>query len=104
MPAAPLARVTAAGLAVALFAVACVRPPRGVERVVVPDLGRLPTFSHAAIAGDLVFVSGTLGTGGAGVEVVPGGVAAETKQAIRNVETILAASGATLADVAKCNV
>jgi len=36
---------------------------------VVEELGRLPQFSHAAVAGDLIFVSGTLGTLGAAVEI-----------------------------------
>ena len=36
--------------------------------------------------------------------LVPGGVAAETAQALRNIETILASQGASLADVAKCTV
>jgi reactive intermediate/imine deaminase len=83
---------------------ACAAPPARVERVVLPNLGRLPAFSHATIAGDLVFVSGTLGTSGAGVEVVQGGAGAETAQALRNVEAILGAAGSTWSDVAKCNV
>ena len=32
------------------------------KRIVVEGLGRLPQFSHAVVAGGLVFVSGTLGT------------------------------------------
>ena len=37
-------------------------PNDSPERVSVRGLGRLPAFSHASVAGDLIFVSGTLGT------------------------------------------
>ena len=37
---------------------------RGGEKIVVGDVGRLPFFSHAAVVGDQIFVSGTLGTVG----------------------------------------
>ncbi len=42
------------------------------ERVSVRGLGRLPAFSHASVAGDLIFVSGTLGTRGEAFELVAG--------------------------------
>ena len=75
-----------------------------VIRVNVPDLIRLPAFSHASIAGDLVFVAGTLGTVGATPEIVPGGVGPETEQTLRNIERILSACGIGPADVVKVNV
>jgi reactive intermediate/imine deaminase len=74
------------------------------RRVIVPGLGRLPAFSHATVAGELIFVSGTLGTKPGGLDLVAGGAGAETAQALRNIETILAAAEASLADVAKCTV
>jgi reactive intermediate/imine deaminase len=80
---------------------AAAEPPR---RVVVDGLGRLPAFSHATVVGDLIFVSGTVGTRPGGLELVPGGVGAETAQALRNIEKILASQGAALADIAKCTV
>jgi 2-iminobutanoate/2-iminopropanoate deaminase len=88
-------------LIASLAGAAAAEPPR---RVVVEGLGRLPAFSHATVAGELVFVSGTLGTKPGGLELVPGGVGPQTAQALRNVATILAAEGAGLADVAKCSV
>jgi 2-iminobutanoate/2-iminopropanoate deaminase len=51
-----------------------------------------------------VFVSGILGARESALELVPGGVAAQTVQALRNIETILAACGCGLSDVAKVNV
>lgn len=75
-----------------------------IRKINVPGMGRLPAFCHATIAGDQVFVSGTLGTGEDGLELVPGGAAAQTVQALRNIETILAACGCGLPDVVKVNV
>ncbi|MEE2775978.1 MAG: RidA family protein [Acidobacteriota bacterium] len=75
------------------------------ERVVVPDLGRLPAFSHATVSsGGLIFVSGTLGTQAGSTELVSGGAGAETTRIIRNIEKILGQAGASLRDVAKCTV
>jgi 2-iminobutanoate/2-iminopropanoate deaminase len=70
----------------------------------VADLGRLPEFAHATTVDRQVFVSGTLGTTGDSVDLAPGGTGAETRQALRNIERILAACGAGLSDVAKVNV
>ena len=75
-----------------------------VRKIVVPGLVRLPAFCHASIAGDQVFVSGMLGVAPDTDELVPGGTAAETRQALANVTTILTVCGCTLADVAKVNV
>lgn len=74
------------------------------KRVYVDGLARLPAFSHAVVAGDFIFVSGTLGTKPGGMELVEGGTGPQTAQALRNIETILQACGATLADVVKVNV
>jgi reactive intermediate/imine deaminase len=96
------ARAPFALLALVLLPLAAAaEPPR---RVVVEGLGRLPAFSHATVTGGLVFVAGTLGTKPGGLELVPGGAGAQTAQALRNIATILATEGATLADVAKCTV
>ena len=74
-----------------------------VQRLVVDGLGRLPQFTHAGLTDDLVFVSGTLGTG-EGFSLAPGGIGPETTQALHNVERILAAAGSTWADVVKVSV
>jgi len=73
------------------------------DRLVVEGLGRLPQFTHAGLTDDLIFVSGTLGTGD-GLALVAGGVGPETAQALRNVERILEAAGATWDDVVKVSV
>lgn len=70
----------------------------------VPGLTRLPAFCHAVVAGDFIYVSGTLGTRPDSMELVEGGTGAQTTQVMRNIETILAGCGATLADLVKLNV
>jgi 2-iminobutanoate/2-iminopropanoate deaminase len=70
-------------------------------RVNAPGLPELPAFAHAAIAGDQIYVSGMLGLTEDFSAVVEGGIAAETRQALRHVERILAACDASLADVVK---
>ena len=75
-----------------------------VQKINVAGVAGLPAFCHATVAGDQVFVSGMLGAAPGGLDLVPGGIAAETTQALRNIETILAACGCGLADVAKVNV
>jgi 2-iminobutanoate/2-iminopropanoate deaminase len=74
------------------------------RKVNVESLGRLPAFSHATVAGDLIFVSGTLGTRPGAFELVPGGTGPETRQTLENIRDILAGCGVTLADVVKVNV
>jgi 2-iminobutanoate/2-iminopropanoate deaminase len=75
-----------------------------VRRVNVEGVSRLPAFSQAVVAGDHIYVAGTLGTVENEMRLVDGGVKAETVQALRNIERILAGAGATLADVVKVNV
>jgi 2-iminobutanoate/2-iminopropanoate deaminase len=74
------------------------------KRVVVEGLGRLPQFSHAVVAGDLVFVSGTLGTLPGGFQLASGGAGPETRQTLVNLDAILAAAGSSLRDVVKASV
>ena len=75
------------------------------NRFVIADgLGRLPQFSHATVAGELIFVSGTLGTLGESFDLAPGGTGPQTTQTLRNIETVLRAAGADLNDVVKVSV
>jgi len=74
------------------------------SRVNAPELPQLPVFAHAAVAGDTIYVSGMLGMVDDFSGLVEGGIGPETTQALRHVERILAACGATVADVAKVSV
>jgi len=59
-------------------------------------------YSHAVIANGLVFVSGQ-GPADPATNVVPDSFAAQVRQTIRNVQTILRGAGAELTDVVKVN-
>jgi 2-iminobutanoate/2-iminopropanoate deaminase len=75
-----------------------------LEKVIAPGLARLPSFSHAVLAGDFIHVSGSLGTVGETMDLVPGGTGPETTQVLENIRRILEACGAGLDDVVKVNV
>lgn len=75
-----------------------------ITRVNVAEVARLPAFCHATVVGNQVFVSGSIGAKPGLLELVEGGVPAETIQTLHNIEAILRACGCTLADVAKVNV
>lgn len=62
-----------------------------------------PHFSAARRAGDFIFVSGQLPFD-AGGRIVDGDIIAQTRQCLRNLESILAAEGAGLRDVVKVMV
>ncbi len=75
-----------------------------MEKINAEGLARLPSFSHAVVAGDQVYVSGTLGTVGDTTDLVPGGAGPETTRVIQNIAHILDTVGLGLADVVKVNV
>jgi 2-iminobutanoate/2-iminopropanoate deaminase len=74
------------------------------RKVTVAGLGRLPAFCHAVVAGDFIYVSGTLGTVDGKFELVPGGTGPETAQTLRNIEAILRGCGAGLEHLVKVSV
>jgi reactive intermediate/imine deaminase len=65
--------------------------------------GQSLPFSPAVKAGPFVFVSGQVAMGDNG-EIVPGGIEAQTRQTLKNVENALALAGCTLKDVVKSTV
>jgi len=65
--------------------------------------GQALPFSPAVKAGPFVFVSGQVAMGDNG-EIVPGGIEAQTRQTLNNVERALALAGCTLNDVVKATV
>jgi 2-iminobutanoate/2-iminopropanoate deaminase len=64
---------------------------------------KLP-FSEAVRLGDLLFVSGQLGNLAGGLELAPGGIAGEARQAMLNMAAILDRHGSSLENVLKCTV
>jgi 2-iminobutanoate/2-iminopropanoate deaminase len=75
-----------------------------IKKVNVSGLGRLPAFCHAVVAGDFIYVSGTLGTKSGSMELTEGGTRAETTQALHNIGLILKECGASLSDLVKVSV
>lgn len=76
-----------------------------VERLRSPETAALGLpFADAVRVGDLIFVSGQVGNRPGTLQLVPGGVQAETRQVIANLERILAQHGSGLDRVVKCTV
>lgn len=61
-------------------------------------------LSEAVRAGDLLFLSGQIGDDRATGKIVPGGIAAESRQVLQHIKTLLETNGASLRDVVKCTV
>ncbi len=70
-----------------------------------PDSSAYP-FSPAVRAGGFIFVSGQIGARNENgrMVLVPGGVEAETRQAMDNIKGILAQNGSSLERVVKCTL
>ena len=68
-----------------------------------PALATLP-FSEAVRVGDLLFVSGQIGNAPGTLDLVPGGIEAESRQALENMRAILERHGSSLDRVVKCTV
>jgi 2-iminobutanoate/2-iminopropanoate deaminase len=88
----------------ALVSAGCVDPPDGKRPAFYPVPGEsaLP-FSEAVRVGDMLYLSGQLGTDSTG-KLVPGGIGPETRQALTNVASILQRHGSSLDQVVKCTV
>ena len=62
------------------------------------------TYSQVSILGDLVFVSGQIGIDPATGRLADGGIQAQTRHAIENIDRCLTAAGTSLDKVAKVNL
>ena len=61
-------------------------------------------FSAAVRVGEVLYLSGALGNVPGKLELVPGGLEAETRQTMENIATVLRAHKLTFDDVFKCTV
>ena len=61
-------------------------------------------LSSAVRVGDIVFLSGALGTRPGGGGLADGGIEGQTRQALENIKASATLAGVTMADVAKCTV
>ncbi|MCC7175181.1 MAG: reactive intermediate/imine deaminase [Bryobacterales bacterium] len=78
----------------------------GRKRVITSPKAALPIgpYSQAIQAGGFIFVAGEKGIDRTTGKIVPGGIAAETRQTLENIQAILEAAGATLDDAVSCTV
>ena len=73
-------------------------PPRNVNP---GDLAPARGFSHATVAGGLVWLGGQIGSDATGKVAEPGDIVAQYARAVRNVSIALRAAGSAPADVVK---
>jgi 2-iminobutanoate/2-iminopropanoate deaminase len=74
-----------------------------VEYLKTPRPMALP-FSDAVRVGNILYLSGEIGVDYATMKLAPGGIQAETKQAMENIKTTLEKYGSSLDNVFKCTV
>ena len=87
---------------VAVAGIAC-RPVRSRPVFVAGPNGDAAPFSPAVRASGFLFLAGQLGTDSIG-RLVPGGVRAETRQALTNIRAVLERAGSSLDRVVQCTV
>jgi len=61
-------------------------------------------FSEAVRVGDMLYLSGSMGIVPGRAELVDGGMAAEARQTMENIKTVLEAHGSSLSQIVKCTV
>jgi reactive intermediate/imine deaminase len=61
-------------------------------------------FSEAVRAGELLFLSGQIGTKEGSLEIVPGGIQAQARQTLNNIKSVLERYGYSMSQVVKCTV
>lgn len=76
------------------------------KQVIITEKGPKPIgpYSPGIRTEDLLFVSGTLGVDPTTGKFPPGGIAAQTRQVLVNLTSILEAGGSSIADVVKTTV
>ncbi len=76
------------------------------KKVITSQNAALPIgpYSQAIQTGNFIFVAGEKGIDRNTGKIVPGGIAAETRQTLENIKTILAEAGATLDDAVASTV
>jgi len=67
-------------------------------------LGKEIPVSAAVKGGDFVFVGGSIGNVFGKLELVEGGISAETQQALQHMRNALEAAGSSIDRVIKCNI
>lgn len=71
--------------------------------VITPHLA-IGSYSQAIAANGMLYVSGCLGLDPETKTMVPGGIAEQTEQALKNLKNIIEAGGSDLTKVVKCTI
>jgi reactive intermediate/imine deaminase len=87
-----------------LSAAACASAPPAREVIGTPGPTQIAPYSPGIRAGGLLFLSGTIGVRPGTRELVPGGITAETRQALQSIRATLRTAELELRDVIKCTV
>ena len=90
--------------AVSLGLAACGGEPAPREFDRDPSLPDWAPFSSAVIVGDTIYLSGEIGRVPGSVNIVEGGVGAQTRQIFENYKITLARLDSDLSDIVKCTV
>ncbi len=91
-------------VAVALMTAPGVAVAQERQAVFPPGTTTRGPYAPAMRSGNLVFASGQVGIPPGGSALVPGGVRAETRQALENLDRVFVAAGTSLARAVKCTV
>lgn len=77
-----------------------------MKKIIVSDKApkAIGPYSIAVQTGQMVYTAGQIGLDPATGEIVPGGIEAETRQVLTNLQNVLEASGSSLGDVVKTTV
>lgn len=77
-----------------------------MKQIVVADKApkAIGPYSAGVKVGNLVFTSGQLGIDPSTGELVPGGIEAETRQALQNIGSVLEAAGSSFEQILKVSV
>jgi len=81
----------------------CAHSPSALEVEFIPSPIPGAPFASAVRVGNLLFLSGQIGTDSAG-RLVAGGLQAEARQALNNIKGVLEKNGSSLDRVVKCTV
>jgi len=87
-----------------LVLAACTQAPVEKQTLQMPgSLEGLP-FSTAVQVGEVLYLSGQVGTVPGTSELIEGGIAEETRQTLENITAVLEYAGSTMEHVFKCTV
>ncbi len=79
------------------------KPSHITIEYVTGDKSRALPFSEAVRVGQMLYLAGQIGSDSSGA-IVPGGIKAETKQAMEKIRAILERNGSSMDHVVKCTV